>query len=570
MSAGFPVRVEFSAVDKLTAEVQRINQKIKETSAPSANLSKKFTDLGNALNLPGVRDAFGNVSDAAGKLKSEIMGAAQTAFVFGAAVVGSGFGIVKTYSDAASKILDTSKKLGVGVEALQELRFAAKQSGVEQEAFDKGLQKLAQNSALAAAGTGDSVKVFKALGISLKDSSGKLRNVESLLPELADKFKNIESESLRAALASKIFGKEGANIGLLLAEGSTGIQKLRTEAKSLGLVLGEQSVASAEEFGDTLEKVQDTFGAVRNIIAAELLPVFAQLSQEFLNFVKENRSQIQAFGQTFKIVLEQVLSIGMSVFGALGRAVSFFTSLPAWAQMAAINALMIAFATIAGVKIVLAIGGLIGALAGLWPVLANLGVVLAQLVPVIGSMLWGALTSILGLVPGLIAGIGSVVTSLGGMAVALLANPIFWIPAAIIAVGSAIYLLIKYWDEVTSFFRQNFDIYDLFLSLTGPIGWIIMAGRKVIEHWQPVKEFFSNLIPEGVRQFFGGGAATVSGGPTAGAQGAITAIQQSQQASISQASVKVDFTNLPRGSQVSTGSNNDANLDLGLGYAGVF
>jgi hypothetical protein len=50
-------------------------------------------------------------------------------------------------ADAIGKIAD---KIGVGVEALQELRFAAKASGIEQQTLDMALQRFTRHAAEAA------------------------------------------------------------------------------------------------------------------------------------------------------------------------------------------------------------------------------------------------------------------------------------------------------------------------------------------------------------------------------------------------------------------------------------
>jgi hypothetical protein len=61
----------------------------------------------------------------------------------------------------------------VGVEALQELRFAAKASGVEQQTLDMALQRFTRRAAEAAQGTGEAKDALAQMGIALRDQSGK-------------------------------------------------------------------------------------------------------------------------------------------------------------------------------------------------------------------------------------------------------------------------------------------------------------------------------------------------------------------------------------------------------------
>ena len=71
----------------------------------------------------------------------------------GVATVGGLAALVDRSISAADAIGKTADKIGVGVEALQELRFAAKASGVEQQTLDMALQRFTRRAAEAAQGT---------------------------------------------------------------------------------------------------------------------------------------------------------------------------------------------------------------------------------------------------------------------------------------------------------------------------------------------------------------------------------------------------------------------------------
>jgi hypothetical protein len=81
----------------------------------------------------------------------------------GVATVGGLAALVDRSISAADAIGKTADKIGVGVEALQELRFAAKASGVEQQTLDMALQRFTRRAAEAApSGTNPGVlKVFR-------------------------------------------------------------------------------------------------------------------------------------------------------------------------------------------------------------------------------------------------------------------------------------------------------------------------------------------------------------------------------------------------------------------------
>ena len=83
----------------------------------------------------------------------------------------------------------------------------------------------------------------------------------------------------------------------------------------------------------------------------------------------------------------------------------------------------------------------------------------------------------------LIPSILSSIPAIWSQTVALLANPLFWIPAVIAAVVTALVLLWKNWDTVTAAV-QNFTA---------------IAKTKILEFWENLKSVFSivgNFIKE--------------------------------------------------------------------------
>jgi hypothetical protein len=138
----------------------------------------------------------------------------------GVATVGGLAALVDRSISAADAIGETASKIGVGVEALQELRYAASLAGIEQQMLDMALQRFVRRVAEAANGTGEAKDALAQLGIALRDQSGNLRRSEDLLGDVADAFARIEDPAERVRLAFKIFDSEGVALVNLLRDGS--------------------------------------------------------------------------------------------------------------------------------------------------------------------------------------------------------------------------------------------------------------------------------------------------------------------------------------------------------------
>jgi hypothetical protein len=80
--------------------------------------------------------------------------------------VGAVVGAIKSYADLTGQLSDLSAKTGIGVEALQRLKYAAEQNGGSLDQVTNAITKLGAN---LAGGNTSAVGALDALGLSLED-----------------------------------------------------------------------------------------------------------------------------------------------------------------------------------------------------------------------------------------------------------------------------------------------------------------------------------------------------------------------------------------------------------------
>ncbi len=94
------------------------------------------------------------------------------------------------------------------------------------------------------------------------------------------------------------------------------------------------------------------------------------------------------------------------------------------------------------------------------------------------------------------------------------ANPIVLIILGIMALIAAIAAVIIWWDELTEAFLNSGKAMDLIVAgialLMGPIGWLIGAAALIFKHWDPIKAFFGDLW-SGVVDIFNASLAKIMG-----------------------------------------------------------
>ena len=160
------------------------------------------------------------------------------------------FGLASSTAQLGDDVAKTADKLGIGIEELQELRYAAERSGVSTSSFDTALEKMTKNIGLALEGTGAQKDALDALGLSAEDLASMLP--DDALGVIAERMRGVSTQAEKAALANDIFGRSGIGMLNMLRDGSAGLWQLQEDARRTGYVLSEEAARDGEVFQDTL------------------------------------------------------------------------------------------------------------------------------------------------------------------------------------------------------------------------------------------------------------------------------------------------------------------------------
>lgn len=187
----------------------------------------------------------------------------------------------------ADAIRDLSIRIGVGTERLSEYAYAAKQTGTDIEGLGRGLKILSKNLAEAADPGSGKGKLFEALGVQVKDAAGNLKQLDVILPEIANKFKLLEDGTTKAALAQELFGKSGLELTEFLNQGADGLDDMGEKARSLGIIISEETAAAADEFNDRLADLRAQGAGFSNQVTSQLLPALNQTVEELAGLIQK-------------------------------------------------------------------------------------------------------------------------------------------------------------------------------------------------------------------------------------------------------------------------------------------
>lgn len=194
--------------------------------------------------------------------------------------------IVKNAINAQDELYKLSQRVGVSVESLSELKYAGQLSDVSIEALSGSLAKFNKAMAETREGTGEAGVAFRALGISVTNSSGQLRQTDAVFADIAEAFAGMEDGAGKTAIAMRIFGRSGAELIPLLNQGKDGLKAAADEAKKFGIVISTDAAKAAEALNDNLTRLATAFEGLKISILNSAMPALSDWIEANVEAIK--------------------------------------------------------------------------------------------------------------------------------------------------------------------------------------------------------------------------------------------------------------------------------------------
>ena len=274
---------------------------------------------GAAKGLKDVVRSLKKTESSVQKLQRAIgqLSGAMKGLGIGIAAIGFGKTITDTLSFASS-IKDTAELVGFSTDALQELRFAASEVGVDMRVLDGSLQRFTRRVGEASRGTGLLGKEFEIIGINIRDSNGQIKDSETLLNEYADAVQSAGTNSEQLLRVQRALDIEGATLSGIFKDGAAGLEKMRQKARDTGQVLSEELINKGAEIDGAFT---DAIGAIATTLKVIIL--------ESLSALNEVRKAVILMGLSFGKIFNRIgasIEIFVLRLGAVGNVIREFIS----------------------------------------------------------------------------------------------------------------------------------------------------------------------------------------------------------------------------------------------------
>lgn len=373
--------------DALTREIVKTEAALKDATKASNDFNASTAGL--SASLDGISTKANSVATATKGLSTAAGG---LLVALGGAAVNSA-----KYADDLNTL---SAQTGISAEDLQKMQYASDRVDVDVDTIAGAMSKMRRSM------TSDSAKsaeAFARIGVSVRDSSGQLRDSSTVFYEVLQGLSSVGNETERDALAMDIFGRSADQLAGIVDDGGAALKQLGQEAEDMGLILDEQTLGSLNAFNDQLDQLKAQ--ATAEIVSAgasalealsPVLNIIIEAVGKILSFIGDLDPKLITAIATIAAIVAAISPVA-SIIGTISGAIAkFLTYLPAIkAAFAAVTAFVAANPL---VLIGVAVGALVAAIVTHWdkikPILAEVWEKVKDVATKVADVIKGAIEKV--------------------------------------------------------------------------------------------------------------------------------------------------------------------------------
>lgn len=358
-------------------------------------------------------------------------------------------------TDFVNRTGNIGKLAGFSADKVAAIGASLIEQGMDADVAATGAKKVFSAMTKGNAVTKNQAKIYKSLGIDPVELSKLAQeDAQKALNLLFTKI-NSKSKDEQGAIMTLLFGEEGKRGAAAIAA------NLDRVNENLAKVNGDEAKGSVDKEADIKRATTANQLAIANgklsIILSQLgttvLPSVNSALEWFSNFLSKISAYQEKHPELFKKIMDSLLK-GVVVLGGLG----------------------IAFKGVAGTL----------------KIYSNyLKIAGFMTKHQVGTNILKSGAKLFNFGKRLIKGVGALSKAFVKFGATMLASPITWVIAAIIALVAAGYLLYKNWDTVKQkaieLKNMIVGLIDKFWYLMGPIGWIVKGGMEIYRNWDKIK-----------------------------------------------------------------------------------
>ena len=344
-----------NAMDATAEQIQALESAEEGAQDSTEKLSDKMKDAEPQTTALG--DAIGTVS---GKLGVDLpdgvtkalnkLGSLDTEVVVVAgSVAGLAVAAVKAKKALDNMTLESGQKAedllklssvsGVATDTLQKFQYAGDFVGVSSDALADSLKDLTKNMSDAANGNEEYAEKFGALGVSITDTDGNLRDSYDVFLDVIDALGEMSNKTERDAAAMGLINESAQQLNPLIEAGTDALRAYGDEAERMGAVLSEDDLKALKDVDDAQNRLKKTQEAVTDQISLQYAPHMKKALTKTTELVTTlgqklvESGAVDSFGQLLEFsieLFEPIEALATEAIPMLGTALDALRGTVAW------------------------------------------------------------------------------------------------------------------------------------------------------------------------------------------------------------------------------------------------
>ncbi|MEQ1792733.1 MAG: hypothetical protein ABL970_00965 [Nitrospira sp.] len=194
-----------------------------------------------------------------------------------------------------NEIKDLAQQTSLATKEASALAYAASLNGTNTQALSAGLSRLNQNMTEVASGTGDGARLFKALGVSVTDTNGRMRQTSDVFLDVVDHLQTFNEDGAKTTVINKLLG---AGMQDMARAGKDAIMSQIQEAERLGRTIDDSAIAKTEAWEKSTARLQASIKGLGTDLGTALLPAMtatADITHKLIEDLRAGPALIAGF-----------------------------------------------------------------------------------------------------------------------------------------------------------------------------------------------------------------------------------------------------------------------------------
>nr|DAV13589.1 MAG TPA: tail tape measure [Caudoviricetes sp.] len=265
--------MDANGVDKNSEQYMALQREIISTTQDVERLEDAANQSNVALEQVGA--VAQKVADGAGKVADATRGLSAAA---GGALVAIG-GMAYKAATTADDLNTLAKQSGFTTAELQKMQYAGDLIDTSMDDITSSAIKLKRNMI----STSSTVKeAFDTLGISVRDSTGQLRDSTTVYWEIINALSQVENGTERDTLAMTLLGKSADSLAGIIDDGGQALRQLGDEAERAGLIMSQETLDGLNVVNDEIDTLKAKATATLRIAGAKAISALLPVIQEIV------------------------------------------------------------------------------------------------------------------------------------------------------------------------------------------------------------------------------------------------------------------------------------------------